>query len=96
MINVHPFLIFVFFHFQALEKMQESDSCVFSTKDASLNPSKNRYRDVLPCNYLPLRLFLYLKLKFDRFKINLLLNKQRFSYTETIARIRTNDVSVSS
>ena len=76
--------------------MQESDSCVFSTKDASLNPSKNRYRDVLPCNYLPLRLFLYLKLKFDRFKIDLFLNKQRFSYTETITRIRTNDVSVSS
>ena len=100
MINVHPFLIFVClffsFHLQALEKMQESDSCVFSTKDASLNPSKNRYRDVLPCNYLPLRLFPYLKLKFNRFKINLLLNKQRFSYTETIARIRTNDVSVSS
>ena len=96
MINVHPFLIFVFFHFQALEKMQESDSCVFSTKDASLNPSKNRYRDVLPCNYSPLRLFLYLKLKSDRFKVNLLLNKQRLSYTETITRIRTNDVSVSS
>ena len=100
MINVHPFLIFVClffsFHLQALEKMQESDSCVFSTKDASLNPSKNRYRDVLPCNYLPLRLFLYLKSKFDRCKINLLLNKQRSSYTETITRIRTNDVSVSS
>ena len=76
--------------------MQESDSCVFSTKDASLNPSKNRYRDVLPCNYLPLRLFLYLKLKFDRFKVNLLLNKQGFSYTETIARIRANEASVSS
>lgn len=31
--------------------MQESDSAVFSTQAATLNPSKNRYRDILPCKY---------------------------------------------
>jgi len=36
---------------KVLERMQESDSAVFSTQAATLNPSKNRYRDILPWDH---------------------------------------------
>ncbi|KAL9958457.1 hypothetical protein ACROYT_G035472 [Oculina patagonica] len=36
---------------KVLERMQESDSAIFSTQAAILNPSKNRYRDISPWDH---------------------------------------------
>ena len=63
------------FDLQVLERMQESDSAMFSTQAAALNPSKNRYRDILPCKYqlffaFLMSLHMETRLKFSKTRIN--------------------------
>lgn len=55
---------------KVLEKLQEGDSTKFSTQVATLNPSKNRYRDILPWDHT--RVMLTTKEEGDYINANLI------------------------